>query len=67
MTTPRNSGKPWTTKDERELTDYARSNTPTRLIAHKMGRSEDAVRNRASDMGLSLKPTNQSPYGPRKK
>jgi hypothetical protein len=37
------------------------------VIGLKLGRTEDAVRSKASDMGVSLKPTNQSPYNRRKK
>lgn len=36
---------------------------PTRVIGVHLGRSEDAVRNKASEESISLKPTNQSPYG----
>jgi hypothetical protein len=64
--TPPNSGKPWTPEDEKALRQLAGGNTPTRLIAHKLGRSEDAVRGKASDLDLSLKPTNQSPYNRQK-
>lgn len=59
----RNTGKEWTPQDVRELKDLAAQNTPTRVIGLKLGRTEDAVRTRASDEGISLKPTNQSPYG----
>jgi hypothetical protein len=61
-----NAGKPWTPADEKKLRDLAEHNTPAGLIAHELGRSEDAVRSHASETGVSLKPTNQSPYGPRK-
>ncbi|MBP8945272.1 MAG: hypothetical protein KBG25_05125 [Paludibacteraceae bacterium] len=44
-----------------------KGNTPTGLIAHQLGRSEDAVRSKASNLNISLKPTNQSPYNRRKK
>jgi hypothetical protein len=44
----------------------ARQNTPTRVIGLKLGRTEGAVRTKASDEGISLKPTNQSPYGTKK-
>jgi hypothetical protein len=64
--TPPNHGKPWTSKDEHRLEDLTEGNTPTRLIAHKLGRTEDAVRSKASELDLSLKPTNQSPYNRRK-
>lgn len=59
----RNSGKEWSTQDVRDLRDLARHNTPTRVIGLKLGRTEDAVRAKASENDISLKPTNQSPYG----
>lgn len=59
----RNTGKPWTAKDEQQLGALARQNTPTRVIGLKLGRTEDAVRTKASELEVSLKPTNQSPYG----
>lgn len=65
--TPPNQGKLWTTQDEAELRKLADGNTPTGLIANKLGRSEDSVRAKASDLDLSLKPTNQSPYNRRQK
>lgn len=61
----RNSGKPWTPTEVQELRILASQNTPTRVIGLKLGRTEGAVRTRASQKGLSLKPTNQSPYGQR--
>lgn len=64
---PPNSGKPWTPAQDRALRSEAKGNTPTRVIGLHLGRSEDAVRSRASDLGVSLKPTNQSPYGTSKK
>jgi len=60
--TPPNHRKDWTPTDNRQLRQLANENTPTRLIAYKMGRTEDAVRAHASEEGVSLKPTNQSPY-----
>lgn len=62
----RNSGKPWTATEVRQLKEMAKENTPTRVAGFKLGRSEDAVRSKASDEGISLKPTNQSPYNRRK-
>lgn len=62
----RNSGKEWTPKDVRDLKQLARENTPTKIIGLKLGRTEGAVRNVASDNNISLKPTNQSPYNRRK-
>ena len=58
----RNSGKPWTSSDIAQLKDLANKNTPTRVIGLKIGRTEDAVRTKASEIGVSLKPTNQPPY-----
>jgi hypothetical protein len=36
---PPNQGKQWTSKDVGELITLAKQNTPTRLIAFKMGRT----------------------------
>ncbi len=64
--TPKNHGKNWTGSEKKELRALAAGNTPTRLIAYKMGRTEDAIRAKAGEIDLSLKPTNQSPYNRRK-
>lgn len=58
----RNSGNPWTEAERAQLADLAEKNTPTRVIGLKMGRTEDAVRSQAQKQGISLKPSNQSPY-----
>jgi hypothetical protein len=58
----RNTGQTWSPADEKALRDLARGNMPTRVIGLKLGRSEDAIRNKAHGLGVSLKPTNQSPY-----
>lgn len=63
----RNAGKRWSNSDAAQLKNLARENTPTRVIGLKLGRTEDAVRGKASDLGVSLKPTNQSPYNRRSK
>lgn len=62
----RNNGKPWTPAEVKQIKDLAKQNTPTRVIGLKLGRTEDAVRNRASQESISLKPTNQSPYNRKK-
>ena len=64
---PPNHGKPWTPTDVKQLQKLAKENTPTRVIGLKMGRTPDAVYSAASDNGVSLKPTNQSPYNRRPK
>lgn len=61
--TPPNSGRRWTPSQDAQLRREAAGNTPTRVIGLHLGRSEDAVRSRASDLAVPLKPTNQSPYG----
>jgi len=61
----RNAGKQWTSNDISQLKELAKQNTPTRVMGLKLGRSEDAVRSKANDEGISLKPTNQSPYNKR--
>ena len=58
----RNNGKAWTPGDVRQLRGLAKANTPTRVIGLKLGRSEAAVRSKAGEKGVSLKPTTQSPY-----
>ena len=63
---PTNHGKQWTPADVQQLKQLAKGNTPTVLIAHKMGRTEDSIRSKASETDVSLKPTNQSPYNRRK-
>ncbi len=63
----RNSGKPWTPSDVKQLKELAKSNTPTRVAGLKLGRTEAAIYSKASEEGISLAPTNQSPYGTKKK
>lgn len=62
----RNSGTPWAEADQAQVEHLAARNTPTRVIALKLGRTENAVRSKASELGVSLKPTNQSPYNRKK-
>ena len=64
--TPANNGKEWSNKDVSTLKDLAKHNTPTRVIALKMARTPDAISSKASTEGISLKPTNQSPYNRKK-
>jgi len=63
---PANHGKPWTPDQVQNLKELAQHNTPTRVMGLKLGRTPQAVASKASDIGLSLKPANQSPYGGRK-
>lgn len=58
----RNTGKPWTAAEVKSMQGLVKQNTPTRVIGLKLGRTASAVYNKASEQGVSLKPTNQSPY-----
>ena len=64
--TPTNHGKPWTSDDIAQLQRLADQNTPTRVAGIKLGRTPEAVAQKASEERISLKPTNQSPYNRRK-
>lgn len=64
---PKNHGQPWSSGDVKNLKQLAAGNTPTRVIGIKLGRTEGSVQSMASDKGISLKPTNQSPYGTKKR
>jgi hypothetical protein len=66
MAKPPNHGKTWTPSQEKQLKQLADQNTPTRVIGLKMGRTPEAIQSKAGDLGVSLKPTNQSPYGTKK-
>lgn len=63
---PENHGQNWTPKDDANLRRLARGNTPTRIAALMLGRTPGAVQQHASEIGVSLKPTNQSPCNRRK-
>jgi hypothetical protein len=64
---PEHANEQWTKTQEAKLEHLAAGNTPTGLIAHELGRSEAAVRPKASEVNVSLKLTNQSLYNRRKK
>jgi len=57
----------WTPSDDKLLRQLARGNTPTRVMGLKLQRTPEAVQSRASELNVSLKPVNQSPYNRRKK
>ena len=58
----RNSGKEWKPAEVSALRKLADGNTPTRVIGLKLGRTPQAVYTKASEKGITLGPTNQSPY-----
>jgi hypothetical protein len=67
MAKPSNHRQPWTPTADKQLRQLAAQNTPTRVIGIKAGRTPGAVQSRATEIGVSLKPTNQAPYNRRKK
>jgi hypothetical protein len=54
----RNNGKPWTSEQDKMLKDLAKQDTPTPVIAFKIGRTPAAIYTRASESGISLMPPN---------
>lgn len=46
----RNTGKPWTPQEKRDLTSFASQNTPTRVIGLKLGRTPEAVQSQTTDV-----------------
>lgn len=60
---PPNHQKSWSASDDQALRRLAKENTPTRVMGLKLGRTPGAVASHASEIGVSLKPSNQSPYG----
>lgn len=63
--TPRNHRTIWTPQQITRLQNLAVGNTPTRLIALKLQRTQGAIRSKSSQRRVSLKPTNQSPHNRR--
>ncbi|MBC8274084.1 MAG: hypothetical protein H8E40_03855 [Chloroflexi bacterium] len=57
-----NTGKRWNKSDIAKLKQFVRENTPTPVIGLKLGRTEAAIRAKASRLNISLKPTNRPPY-----
>jgi hypothetical protein len=57
----RSDRQSWSTDDVKQLKTLIKENTPTRLIALKLKRSEISVRGKVQREGLSLRPTNRSP------
>lgn len=55
---PTKGGQPWTKQDVALLRLLARQNRRTWVITQKLGRTEAAVRAKAAEEGISLKPTN---------
>jgi hypothetical protein len=54
----RNTGKAWKPTDVKQLRELAKGDTPTPVIAFKLGRTPAAIYSRASEEGISLMPPN---------
>ncbi len=63
----KNAGKPWSPQEVSQLKQFAKENTPTRVIGLKLGRPERGVYTKAAKLKISLKPNNQKPYNRQKK
>jgi len=60
---PNNSGKQWVDQKAKQLRQLVKENTPTSVIGMKLGRTEEAVRLKASGgENMFLKQTSRSPY-----
>lgn len=60
-----NMRKPWSDDDVEKLRDLAKQNTPTGVLSLKLRRPPAAIRSKAQREGISLRPTNRSPYNRR--
>lgn len=63
---PSRSGSRWTPPEVRQLKGEIKQNMPTRVMGLKHQRTPEAVQQKANEIGLSTKPTNQRPYGTKK-
>ena len=52
---PTNQGKTWTSTQESQLKKLAKGDTPTRLMAYRLGRTPAAVQAKAQELNVSLK------------
>ena len=48
--------KSWSSTDERQFRQLVRQSTPTRVIARKLRRTPQAIRSKAHQMRMSLRP-----------
>jgi len=62
----RRSQQTWSDKEVKLLRSLAKANTPTGVISLKMERPPASIASKAQREGISLKPTNRSPYNRRK-
>ena len=65
-TVARKQRRRWTPDDLARLDRLIAQATPTRVIALKLGRTPQAIYNKACELGVSVKATKRSPYACRK-
>jgi len=53
----------WSDREVTTLKKLVSQNTPTRVMGIKLSRTPGAIYSKAAALGISLKPTNQRPYG----
>jgi hypothetical protein len=63
----RRSRERWTPQEVRQLRSLAKDNIPTGVISLMLQRPPTAIRSKAQREGISLEPTNRSPYNRRKR
>jgi hypothetical protein len=63
----RQLGEAWMPHKLSQLKSLAKQNTPTGVLSLKLGRPPTAIRSKAQREGISLRPTNRSPYSRRKR
>ena len=56
----RNTGYPWSGQELQQLTELVSHKNTVGMIAYKLGRTTNAIRLKAAQMGLYLKSGNQS-------
>ena len=50
----------WTREEENLLAKLAKDNVDTTIIAKKLGKSESSIYNKASELGITLKPKDKN-------
>ncbi len=57
-----NERKRWSRSDEKRLGSLVKQKTPAIVIGLMLGRTSVAVKSKANELGVSMKPANQSPF-----
>ncbi|WBQ04338.1 hypothetical protein [Kribbella sp. CA-293567] len=58
--TRRNDGVTWTDEQVAQLRELVEGNAPAGVMSVKLGRTEDAIRSKATAEGISLSPPNRA-------